>query len=47
MSNNKPWFRANRSGMGFHPATWQGWLILLGCVAAFVAAVVVVVTATR
>jgi hypothetical protein len=21
------WFKANRSGYGWHPHTWQGWLV--------------------
>ncbi len=23
------WFKAHKSGYGWHPATWQGWLIVL------------------
>ena len=23
------WFRAKRSGWGWHPARWQGWLVLI------------------
>lgn len=34
------WFRPNRSGPGWHPASWQGWLIIVGVVAALVALVV-------
>lgn len=33
----KPWFRPNRFGAGWHPSTWQGWLILVAVVAAIVA----------
>jgi hypothetical protein len=40
----KPWFVRNRSGAGYHPQTWQGWLILLAVVAAIVAIVVLVRT---
>jgi hypothetical protein len=34
------WFERNRSGPGWHPGSWQGWLILGGIVAAIVAVVV-------
>ena len=27
MQANKPWFRRKRFGIGWTPATWQGWLI--------------------
>ena len=40
MRSNKSWFVQNRNGPGYHPATWQGWLILVGVIA--VIAVVVV-----
>jgi hypothetical protein len=23
------WFKAHKSGYGWHPATWEGWLVLL------------------
>lgn len=36
----KPWFRRNRSGLGWHPSSWQGVLILVVTVAAIVAVVV-------
>jgi hypothetical protein len=36
----KPWFGPNRSGPGFHPYTWQGWLILVVVVGAIVTVVV-------
>ncbi len=26
----KYWFKAKRYGWGWYPATWQGWLVLLG-----------------
>jgi hypothetical protein len=39
-NNGKRWFRPNQSGPGWHPSSWQGWLILLGIVAAFVIVVV-------
>lgn len=41
MSKEKPWFRTNSSGMGFHPVTWQGWAILLGVVVVIVCLVLV------
>jgi hypothetical protein len=36
----KPWFGPNRSGVGYRPYRWQGWVILLGIVAAIIALVV-------
>jgi len=36
----RPWFRPNTSGPGWHPSSWQGWLILVLVVAAIVAVVV-------
>lgn len=42
MSNGKPWFVSNANGPGFHPATWQGWLILIAAVAAIVCVVLVI-----
>lgn len=43
-SKRKPWFGPNRSGVGFHPCAWQGWLILAVVVAAIVTAVVLLRT---
>ncbi len=35
MSESKPiWFRAKTYGWGWTPATWQGWLVVLGYVVA-------------
>jgi len=42
-SGRTSWFGPNRSGVGYHPQTWQGWLIL----GAGVAAVVVIVVLAR
>jgi hypothetical protein len=39
-TTRKPWFGANRSGAGWHPQTWQGWLILLAPIAAIVVIIV-------
>ena len=36
----KQWFRPNRSGPGWHPSSWQGWLMIAVIVAAIVAIVV-------
>ena len=36
----KAWFGQNQSGFGFHPQTWQGWLILLGAVAVIACVVI-------
>ena len=44
-SRGKPWFVANRSGVGYHPRTWQGWLILAVVVAAIIVVVVLVKSA--
>lgn len=30
----RAWFRAKRYGWGWHPATWQGWLITLAFILA-------------
>ncbi|MHB1491864.1 MAG: hypothetical protein ACYCTH_15405 [Cellulomonas sp.] len=38
--NSRPWFRPNRSGAGWHPSSWQGWLVLGVGVAAIVVIVV-------
>lgn len=27
--NQLYWFKANKSGYGWHPANWKGWVILL------------------
>ena len=40
----KRWFRPNRSGPGWHPSSWQGWLIVVVVVAAIVTAVVLLRT---
>jgi hypothetical protein len=32
----KPWFGAKRSGVGFRPQTWQGWIVILVVLAAFI-----------
>lgn len=34
------WFRPNQSGPGWHPSSWQGWLILAVVVGAIVLVVV-------
>jgi len=39
-----PWFRPNRSAPGWHPSSWQGWLIIVVVVAAIVSVVVLVRT---
>ncbi len=40
----KRWFRRNQSGPGWHPGSWQGWLILAVVVAAIVTLVVLLRT---
>jgi len=42
-----PWFAPNRAGFGYHPQTWQGYLILIGAVAVIVCVVVFVRLAMR
>ena len=27
--NNRPWFRPRKFGVGWTPATWEGWLVTL------------------
>jgi len=40
MTTPRYWFPAKRYGWGWGPpVTWQGWLVLLGWMAAFLAAV--------
>jgi hypothetical protein len=36
----KRWFRPNQSGPGWHPSSWQGWLIFAVVVGAIVVVVV-------
>ena len=31
-----PWFKAKTYGYGWYPATWQGWLVLVGFIAIMV-----------
>lgn len=39
-NKSKPWFGPNRSGLGYRPYRWQGWLTLLLIVAAIVTLIV-------
>ena len=39
-TTRRPWFGPNRSAMGYHPQTWQGWAILVAVVAVIVTLVV-------
>lgn len=41
---SKRWFQPNRVGLGWHPSSWQGWLILVGGVAVIVTVVVLLQT---
>jgi hypothetical protein len=43
-ADRTPWFGPNRSGMGYHPQTWQGWVILGAGVVALVVLVVLLRT---
>lgn len=36
--NERPWFRPKRIGIGWTPATWEGWLVTLLIVAIFMGA---------
>jgi hypothetical protein len=36
--SNGPWFRVKRSGLGWTPITWEGWLVTVLGAAAFIAA---------
>jgi hypothetical protein len=40
----KPWFARNRSGPGWHPGSWRGWLVIVGAVAVIAALVVLLRT---
>lgn len=39
-TTRKAWFRPNSSGLGWHPSSWQGWLVLGGIVAVIVVVIV-------
>lgn len=39
-----PWFGPNRSGVGYRPQTWQGWVILGACAATLIVIVVLLRT---
>ena len=34
--DNRPWFRARVSGLGWTPITWEGWLVTLAGAAVFI-----------
>ncbi len=36
--SERPWFRARASGLGWTPATWEGWLVTILGAVAFIAA---------
>ena len=36
VADKKPWFGPKRVGWGLRPTSWQGWVLLLVVVAAFV-----------
>ncbi len=38
--SKKPWFKPNQAGPGYHPSTWQGWLILIAAVVVLVVIVI-------
>jgi hypothetical protein len=40
----KSWFAPNRLGAGFHPQTWQGWLVIAVPIAAIITIVVLIRT---
>ena len=35
MTDKKLWFKNKRSGWGWYPASWEGWVVLLVWIAAF------------
>ena len=43
-TGSMPWFGPNRSGVGYRPRTWQGWVILVAGVATLVVTVVLLRT---
>jgi hypothetical protein len=43
VSERKRWFAPNRGGVGLHPTSWQGWVIIL----AVAAAILVIILAAR
>ena len=42
-SGKKPWFVKRKSGLGYNPNTWQGWLIIILVVVAIIAARILLV----
>ena len=36
MAEKKPWFGRNRTGLGYHPTSSEGWAVVLVIVAAIV-----------
>lgn len=44
VKQRKPLFLRNRSGFGFHPSRWEGWLIIVVIVGLIVTAVVLLKT---
>jgi len=41
-AGKKPWFAPNGGGVGYHPQTWQGVLVLVAAVAALVCIVLLI-----
>jgi hypothetical protein len=39
-----PWFRRNRAGIGYHPTSWQGVLVLVAGVAVIAVIVILIKT---
>jgi hypothetical protein len=40
----KPWFRRNQGGVGFHPSSWQGVLVLVAVIAVIAVIVILIKT---
>jgi uncharacterized membrane protein YhaH (DUF805 family) len=40
MTQQRYWFKAHKSGYGWHPATWEGWTVLLVYIIAIVYSVI-------
>jgi hypothetical protein len=41
-NNGRPWFGPKRVGYGLRPQTWQGWAVLLACVAVVIVVALVI-----
>jgi hypothetical protein len=44
LSARRPWFRRNQGGVGWHPTSWQGVLVLVLVVAAIAGIIILLKT---